>query len=277
MKEAIQLMLPAAVACFILVGIHGYLGTHILARGVIFVDLALAQMAAVGGAAAILYGLEPHGPAAWLLSLGFTFLGALALVGSRRFATRLPQEALIGSLFVVAGAAVVLILDRTPHGAEEIKELLTGQILLVSWPLLGGTAALYAVIALALAALHSRLWLISRDPAEAERQGLSIARHDLAFYTLFGAVVTSSVRLAGVLPVFAFLIIPASGTRLLGISGRWQLPWVWAGGGMASLAGLAASYWLDLPTSPAVVASFGLMLLATLFVVAFRRPVLSGH
>jgi zinc/manganese transport system permease protein len=255
----LELLWLPFLACLVLTGIHAYLGLHVLARGVIFVDLALAQVAALGVTAAVLAGHAPQSDAAWYYALAFTAGGAglFALTRQRPDGTRerVPHEATIGIVYAVAAAATVLVLDRVPQGGEQIKQLLVGSILGVTGEDVGHVAALYTAVA----AVH---WLCRR-PFLAISLGESVPRTrlwDFVFYFTFGVVVTSSVRMAGVLLVFSYLIVPAVvGAGLAtGIGARLLIGW--GVGALASVAGLVVSYTADLPTGAAIVASFGAVL-----------------
>lgn len=260
----LEIMLPAAAVAVILVGIHAYLGIHILARGVIFVDLALAQIAALGAIAGVLLGFELHTTGSYFVSLSATFIGAgIFSVTRGEKTTGTMQEAAIGIVYVVSAALAIMVLDRLPGEAEHLKGMLVGNILFVTWPQALKTLALYSAIGAAHYLFRDRFITISFNPEGARKKGWSVRFWDFAFYALFGLVVTSSVELAGVLLVFAFLIIPAvSAMRLAAtLSARIWLGWVL--GLIVSLAGIAASAAWDLPTGPAIVCAFGLLALFT--------------
>jgi zinc/manganese transport system permease protein len=209
MGELFTYMAAPFAICLVLTGIHTYLGTHVLARGVIFVDLALAQIAALGTTAAFLMGFATDSDASYWISLLFTFVGAAVFSLSRLDEDRVPQEAIIGITYVVASAIAILAVDKAPHGAEHIKYLLVGSVLWVTWPAVLKTAGLYVLIGIFHYAYRVRFTLISNDPAAARRQGLNLKLWDFLFYASFGFVINSSVRIAGVLLVFSFLIVPA--------------------------------------------------------------------
>ena len=253
-----ELLLLPFLACLVLAGIHAYLGLHVLARGVIFVDLALAQVAALGMTTALLAGHPPDSNGAYAWALGFTILGALVFALTRRETSAgvtVPQEAIIGIVYAVAAALTVLILDRVAQGGEQIKQLLVGSILGVTREDVFRLAGLYALVG----GIH---WL-ARRPLLALSLGGEVrgARAwDFLFYLTFGLVVTSSVRIAGVLLVFSYLIVPAViGAWLAATIGR-RLVIGWAVGLVASASGLAASFRWDLPTGATVVAAFGTLL-----------------
>ena len=246
---AFELLGLPFVATLLLVAIHTAFGLQVLARGVIFVDLALAQVAALGATVAFMLGHAVASAATFGYSLGFTFAAALLLASSRAAATRIPQEALIGVLYVVAAAAAFLLVDKAPQGAEHIRQILTGNILTVGADEVLVLAPLYL-------GLGVLLWLL-RGRFEARRDGAAQWVWDLVFYASLGVVVTSSVALAGVLLVFAFLIIPAAIGVLWADRAAAQLAIGWAAGAVASAAGLALSYAADLPTGAALVCVFG--------------------
>ncbi len=250
------------LACLVLTGIHAYLGLHVLARGVIFVDLALAQVAALGITIAFLAGHTIQSDAAYWYALTFTVGGAVLFSVSRFRRAPIPQEAIIGIVYAVSAAAAVLVVDRAPQGSEHIKQLLVGSILTVTPKEVGALAILYAVIGALHWAIRRPLLQISFDPEAALRQGRWIRWWDFLFYASFGLVVTSSVRIAGVLLVFSYLIVPAAVGALLTRSVTGRLTIGWALGSLVSVIGLSASYLWDLPTGATVVTTFGALLAA---------------
>jgi zinc/manganese transport system permease protein len=257
-----QLLLPAFVASLILTGIHAYLGVHVVERGVIFVDLSLAQIAALGTTVAYLAGYDLHSTTAYLFSLGFTFLGAAIFAMSRvHRQTRIPQEAVIGIVYAVSAAVAILVMSKATQETEHLKEMLVGNILSVTWPELGKTAALYALVGLFHYVFRKRFLQISMDEQEAERQGLNVRFWDFLFYVSFGFVVTSSVAIAGVLLVFCFLIVPSVTAMLFAERLGPRLAIGWTMGALVSAGGVGVSFLMDLPTGAAIVATFGLTLL----------------
>jgi zinc/manganese transport system permease protein len=269
----LELLLPAFVASLILTGIHAYLGVHVVERGVIFVDLSLAQIAALGTTVAYLAGHDLHSSTAYLFSLGFTFLGAaiFSLTRTHR-ATRIPQEAIIGIVYAVSAAVSILVMSKATQETEHLKDMLVGNILSVSWPELAKTAGLYALVGVFHYVFRKRFLLISMNEEEAVRRGVNVRFWDFLFYMSFGFVVTSSVAIAGVLLVFCFLIVPAVAAMLFSERLGTRLAIGWSMGAFVSAAGVALSYVLDLPTGAAIVATFGvaLVILATIRRV-FRR------
>ncbi len=262
MAEFLHLMAAPFAACLVLTGIHAYLGLHVIERQVIFVDLALAQIAALGSTVGFLFGFGLHHNANYLFALGFTFLGAAVFSLTRFREEKVPHEAIIGVVYAVAAAASILVLSRAAEGSEELKSLLVGHLLFVRWPEVGKMAAIYGAIGFLHWLFRRRLLFISQHPREAFDQGVPVRWWDLFFYVTFGVVVTSSVELAGVLLVFSFLIVPAICGVLLGKTVGGRLAIGWGIGALTSVLGITASYFLDLPTGAAVVCAFGLVLLA---------------
>ncbi len=261
MSDFFLLMWKPLLACFILTGIHTYLGVHVVERKVIFVDLALAQIAALGAVLAFMFGFNLHGRETYWFSLAATFVGAIIFSVTRARREKIPQEAIIGIVYAVAAAAAILILSRAAEGDEEIRHMLVGNILLVGLPEIVTMAILYGIVGLFHWCFRKKFLLISTKPEEAYRKGIKVRGWDILFYLTFGLVVTSSVHIAGVLLVFSFLIIPAVGAILFSdkISGRLFLGWGF--GILASLAGIGLSYYFDLPTGATVVCVFGGLLI----------------
>ena len=276
-----ELMLPALVAALILMGLHAYLGIHIIARGVIFVDLALAQVAALGWAAAGLgLGHElsavlgvPESVAAYMVGLTTTLIAAALFSLSRMEHTHVPQEAIIGIVYVVATAGTILLASQAPRGSEHVEHLLTGSLLWVTWPEIWRTAIIYVVLGIVHWLLRERFLVISLRPDEAKARGWSVRWWDFVFYAIFGLVVTISVAIAGVLVVFSFLVIPAVIAFLFTSDTSRLLGAAWLSGTVATVLGLYISYVSDLPTGPVVVCAFALALVAA-FVLRriLRRP-----
>ena len=271
MSDLISLMGWPAAACLVLVTIHSYLGMHVLARGVIFVDLALAQIAALGSTIALLMGHDLHSTSAWLWSLGATFAGAAVFALSRVRYKGVPQEAIIGVTYAVASSAAILAVNRAPHGAEHIKALLVGAILWVTPEQVLKTALIYAAVGIFHWIYRKRFLLISQDHDLAEAKGVNVRWWDFLFYASFGFVVTSSVQIAGVLLVFSFLIVPAIVGVIFGTSAQARLLIGWSFGWVISILGCIISYQADLPTGATVVCTFGIGLVAATFVQRFAR------
>jgi zinc/manganese transport system permease protein len=254
------------VASLILTGIHAYLGVHVVERGVIFVDLALAQIAALGATTAILIGMDPHGPGAYWLSLAFTFVGAAIFAFARTRRGHIPQEAFIGIAYAVASAAAILAMSKATGETEHLKDMLVGNILAVDKHEVIKTAVLYGAIGLFHYAFRRNFLLISTDPSEAEARGLSIRFWDFLFYASFGFVVTSSVAIAGVLLVFCYLIVPSVGAMLFADRVGRRLAIGWTMGTLVSALGVYFSVLLDLPTGATIVCTFGTVLVVMFFV-----------
>ncbi len=259
--EILSFLIWPFIASLILTGIHAYLGVHVVERGVIFVDLALAQIAALGAVVAILIGMDPHGEGAYFLSLGFTFLGAGIFAFARTRRGHIPQEAFIGIAYAVASAAAILAMSKATGETEHLKDMLVGNILSVSQFEVGKTAVLYGLIGTFHYIFRKKFLLISTNPAQAEASGISIRFWDFLFYASFGFVVTSSVAIAGVLLVFCYLIVPSVGAMLFADKIGRRLAIGWTMGTLVSALGVYFSVLLDLPTGATIVCTFGAVLI----------------
>jgi zinc/manganese transport system permease protein len=258
-------------ASLILTGIHAYLGVHVVERGVIFVDLSLAQIAALGAILAMLLpftGGDPHDPRVYWLSLGFTFIGAavFSLVHGQK--ARVPQEAVIGISYAVASALAVVMLSKSTSEAEHLKDMLVGNILAVTWSQALKTALLYSAVGTFHYVFRRRFLAISMDRARAVADGISVRLWDFLFYASFGFVVTSSVAIAGVLLVFCYLIVPSVAAMMYADRIGSRLAIGWTMGTAVSVLGMYFSVLLDLPTGATIVCTFGLVLI----VMALARP-----
>jgi zinc/manganese transport system permease protein len=259
------------VASLILTGIHAYLGVHVVERGVIFVDLSLAQIAALGATIALLLpvsGGDPHSTAVYWISLGFTFIGAFVFSTIRSRRKRIPQEAIIGICYAVASAAAILAMSKATSESEHLKDMLVGNILAVSWSEVGKTALLYGAIGAFHYIFRHRFLAISLDPAKAEAEGVRVKLWDFLFYASFGFVVTSSVSIAGVLLVFCYLIVPSVAAMLYSDTIGKRLAIGWTMGTVVSALGVYLSLRADLPTGATIVCTFGLVLI----LMAVVRP-----
>jgi zinc/manganese transport system permease protein len=266
----IDLMIPPIVAGLVILSIHAYLGLHVIAREVIFVDLAFAQIAALGATAALLSGFEHGTTGSLVFSLAFTLLGALVFSFTRMEKSAVPQEAIIGITFVVASAAVILLAGFTAEGTEHLQETMTGTLIWVDWPTIGRLAVVYAAVGVFHFVLRRQFLSVSFEPDHAERVRL----WDFLFYASFGFVISFSVEIAGVLMVFSTLVIPAViaflFTHRLGVA----LALAWLSGAIAIIGGIGASFYWDVATGPLLVCAFGvvLVLAAVLRAVLRIRP-----
>jgi len=268
----LEFLAPPLVASLILAGIATYLGVHVVERGVIFVDLSLAQIAALGMGVAVLAGLDPHGGQAYWTSLGFTLVGAIIFSVIRTKRAHIPQEAIIGITYAVASAATILAMSKATGETEHLKEMLVGNILAVSWQEIARTAILFAFIGAFHYLFRRRFLLISLDPQAAEAQGISIRLWDFLFYASFGLMVTSAVAIAGVLLVFCYLIVPSVGAMLYADRIGSRLAIGWTMGTLVSALGVYLSLRLDLPTGATIICTFGavLMLMYLLHLVLYH-------
>jgi zinc/manganese transport system permease protein len=272
----IQFLAAPFVASLILTGIHSYLGVHVVERGVIFVDLSLAQIAALGGTIALLLpisGGDAHSPWVYWISLAFTFIGAFVFSTIRVRRARIPQEAIIGICYAVASAAAILAMSKATSESEHLKDMLVGNILAVSWFDVGKTAALYGAVGLFHYIFRKQFLAISMDHKKAEVNGVSVKMWDFLFYASFGFVVTSSVAIAGVLLVFCYLIVPSVAAMLYADSIGKRLAIGWTMGTVVSALGVYLSLMLDLPTGATIVCTFGMVLI----VMAVVRPFIQPH
>src|SRR5688500_3079008 len=267
----LQFLAAPFVASLILTGIHAYLGVHVVERGVIFVDLSLAQIAALGATIAIFLpftGGDPHGPWVYWISLAFTFVGAAIFSTIRAKRARIPQEAIIGISYAVASAASILAMSKATSESEHLKDMLVGNILAVSWSEVLHTAALYGAVGIFHYVFRKRFLAISMSHANAEAEGVRL--WDFLFYASFGFVVTSSVAIAGVLLVFCYLIVPSVAAMLYSDRIGPRLAIGWTMGTIVSALGIFLSVQLDLPTGATMVCTFG----AVLILMALVRPLI---
>jgi zinc/manganese transport system permease protein len=261
MSDALLFLGPALAICLVIASIHVYLGMHVLEREVIFVDLSLAQLAALGATiAALITGEEEPDWQAHIAALGFTIAGAAVFALTRRARKHVSQEAIVGIVYAVSSAVTVLVVSHSPHGAEHIKDILVGSLLNTTWTNVWQTAVAYVVLGAVQLALAPRFIAISWRPEEAERTTRHVELWDFGFYVLFGLVITISVQFAGILLVFSYLIVPAVITRLFSQSLVKRLFAGWGVAIAASALGLWASWTWDFPTGAAMVAAFGVVL-----------------
>jgi len=256
-----QFLAPAIAASLIIAGIHAYLGLHVVERGVIFVDLSLAQIASLGAAIAVWQGYDPHtDPAIYWMSLGFTLIGAFIFAMVKGHEANIPQEAIIGISYAVASAAVILTLSKATGEAEHLQNMLVGNILSVQWPEVFLTGGIYLAIGIFHYVFRKRFLEISVDTKAAAARGVPVRFWDFLFYASFGLVVTRSVAIAGVLLVFCYLIVPSVGGMLFAARIGPRLAIGWVMGVVVSMLGMYFSVQFDLPTGAAIVCTFGLVL-----------------
>src|SRR5258707_5519670 len=258
--EILSFLILPFLASLILTGIHAYLGVHVVERGVIFVDLALAQIAALGATVAIVVGMDPHCRGSYWISLAFTFLGAGRFAFARSSRGHIPQEAFIGIAYAVASATAILLMSKASGETEHLKDMLVGNILSVSWPEVRKTALLYGAIGVFHFIFRKRFLAISMNHGKAEQSGLNIRLWDFLFYASFGFVVTSSVAIAGVLLVFCYLIVPSVGAMLFADRIGKRLAIGWTMGTLVSPLGCYCSVFFDTPTGATIVVTFGAVL-----------------
>lgn len=260
MIDTLSFLLWPFVACLVLVGIHVYFGLHVIKRGIIFVDLSLAQVAALGMTASILAGFDIDSLTTYFLSLSFALVGAAVFSLTRKIKSEIPQEAIIGIVFAVSAAMSILLVSHSPEGAEHVQHLLVGSVLTVTpWTILK-TFLLYSIVGLFHLIKRAKfLQLTFNESTEMKHAKL----WDFLFYASFAVVVTSSVKICGVLLVFIFLVVPsvfaAQNTKDIGK----RLLFGWIFGFIGSTLGIILSFYLDTPTGATVVCTFGILLLLT--------------
>jgi zinc/manganese transport system permease protein len=245
--EALTFLFYPVLGCVLLILIHAYFGIHILERGIIFVDLAMAQIIALGIALALLLGHE-DAMHRTVYAILFAILGASILSMARRIQRIVNMEAFIGVLYIFSLAGSILILDRTPHGLEEFRTILNGNILWVTPSDILKTFLLYAAIGLLHLIFRKKFFALSYEESNGPFW-------EFLFFLSFAFVLVSSVQLAGILQVFSFLVIPALIGRLFTRSPMKILIGGWGIGLAASMVGITLSYKLDFPTAPLIVAS----------------------
>ena len=273
----LEFLLAPTVASLVIAGIHAYLGLHVVERGVIFVDLSLAQIAALGATIAVIVpslGGDPHAPSVYWMSLAFTIGGAFVFAMVKGHKANIPQEAIIGITYAVASAAVIVAMSQSPGESEHLRDMLVGNILAVQWSDVWITAALYAAIGIFHYVFRRRFLEISMDPRGAEARGVRVRLWDFLFYASFGLVVTRSVAIAGVLLVFCYLIVPSVAGMLFSTRIFPRLAIGWGMATVVSFLGMYFSVQFDLPTGATIVCTFGLILvvLGLLRVVVVRGP-----
>ncbi|MEY2411100.1 MAG: zinc/manganese transport system permease protein [Verrucomicrobiota bacterium] len=259
------------IASLILPWLLVYLGLHIIRRGIIFVDLALAQVAALGTCLSILMGYDVHDWQSYVFSLGFTLVGAIIFTITRTEQHRVPQEALIGIVYVVAAAAGILILNQSTGGKEELQRSLIGELLVVTRAEVLQTFGLFALVGVVHFIFRKRFLAISFEPEKAEAKGISMRWWDFLFYALFGLVVTSFVHIGGVLLVFTYLIVPAVCAAYLADSLAVRLMIGWAVATFASIASLCISVEANLPIGATIVCGMGVLLVFIALAAKLRR------
>ncbi|MGZ4985786.1 MAG: metal ABC transporter permease [Chthoniobacterales bacterium] len=249
------------MACVLLPWLLVYLGLHVVQRGIIFIDIAMAQMASLGICLAVLIGLEPEDWRTFVIALAVTLLGAalFSLTGKR--ASVVPAEAIIGITYVVAAAGSILLLSRSAHGNEEIRNMLVGDITVVRADEVWRCFVVFAVVGAVHFALRKSFMLVSFNRDQAWKEGLRVRWWDFLFYALFGLVVTIFVRVAGVLLVFSYLIVPAVCAITLARKTSARLFIGWLISLLGGIAGLYLSFYGDFPSGAAIVCTFGVLLI----------------
>jgi zinc/manganese transport system permease protein len=266
-------MFPALAVCLVLAGIHTYFGYHIVERGVIFVDLSLSQIAALGASVAILMGWGENAPVLnFCVSLAFTLGGAVLFAFLRKSQNKAPMEALIGITYAGAIAISLLVLEKSATGTEHIKEMLVGTILTVSWHDVFQLGTIVLVVAIIHWLARKKLFMISEDPDQAARQRVRLWWWDIVFYATFGVVVTSSVKVAGVLLIFSLLIIPAVTAMISTLGTLRRVVFGWVFGLVGCILGLELSLRVDSVAGPSIIATMIVMMLLCAGIKSAAKP-----
>jgi len=267
--EALVFMLPPFAACLTLIGIHGYFGIHVLKRGIIFIDIAMAQIAALGVTVAFLFNINHTGHQTYFFSLIFVVLAAYLFSTLKCKRPRICIEAIIGISYAVASTAAVILIDQAAGAPEHIKEMLIGSILWVQWPAIVKSVIVYALIGLVHYFFRDKFIALSENFDAVKKSGLNVRLWDFLFYLTLGIVVMHSVRIGGILIVFAFLIIPSSISALFSSSWKNRIIFGWVSGAIVSILGLILSWKYDVPSGPAVVLFLGLFLIGAVLIKRF--------
>jgi zinc/manganese transport system permease protein len=253
--DALTILFAPAILLALMVISHTYFGLHVLERGIIFVDLAVAQIAALGMSIAFMAGIDPHGLTSQLIALSATLIAAFGLAFLRRARDKTTREVAIGCSYVIATAAAIVILSRTNQGMEELKGMLNGNVLWVQWKEVVLLFVIYALLAVLHVAFFQKFLNLSSRSESAKGHFV----WEFLFFSSFAVVITLAVNLAGVLLVFASLIIPAFSASFLSGSFKSRLLLGWLLGLIAAIGGLIVSYFADLPTGSAVVCAIGVL------------------
>lgn len=268
MSDYLPFLLWPFLASLVLVGIHAYFGLHVIKRGIIFIDLSLAQMAAFGITLAILLGYSTDGVISYLFALTFALIGGGIFTFTRNLKSKIPQEAIIGIIYAVSSAAAILAVSHSPEGAEHIRYLLVGSLLTVSPDAVIKTALVYSAVGLFHWFARSKFIPLTFDKG----RGISAPRFwDFLFYASFAIVVTSSVKICGVLLVFIFLVVPSVFAAILTERIGMRLLFGWIFGFVGSALGIVISFWLDTPTGATIVCTFGVLLLITAIIRKLKK------
>ncbi len=261
MSNFFNIMAAPFAECLVLVGIHAYLGIHVLKRRIIFVDLALAQIAALGTTVGILFGIvDTNSVASFGMAMGFTFVGAGVFAISRMRNRRIPQEAVIGLVYAITAAVAVLVVGKI-RGVEHLVNVTHGRLLWVQWSEVGVAAVAYLLIGVVHFIFRKRFFQISEDPDGAFKTGVNVRLWDFFFYMTFGYVISFSVPVAGVLLVFVFLVAPAIISMMVSNQFKVQLAVGWISGTIVCVLGIYLSWTMDTPSGPTVVATYAAVLL----------------
>jgi len=272
-----DVMVAPLLVVLLFSSVLSYLGVHVIRRQVIFVDLALGQVAALGASVGFLFGIDPTSPGAYIFSLCFALVAAAIFAVTRPRGGPIPHEAVIGLVFAAASAATYLVVDRSPHGAEHVQDVLTGTVLWTTWSDLRWVALVVVAAGLLLLPVHSRLRILSSEEGGEHGTEVRAAGWDFFFYAIFGLVISVTVRTIGVLPTFGMLVAPAILGCLIASRFRTQFAIAVGASAAASVAALLVAWHLDLPGGPPLVLGQGLVLLGGALVLYLIRAEARGQ
>jgi len=268
----IQVLGLPFLACLVIAAILSYLGIHVLKREVIFIDIAMAQIASVGAFAAH-FAFKAHEDSAvsYLIAFGSTLVAAAFYSFVRKKVDQIPLEAVIGVTYAIATAATLFIVGVAPGGHVHVQQMLAGSILWTAWTDILTCALAFSLVGFCFYIIRKPINEISENYEKASMEGINVVWWDFLFYALLGIVITLAVRIAGVVVVFCFLIIPATISALLASGWVYRLALGWMSGVLASAFGLLFSYFLDFSVGPSVALFLGAGLVLVAAFQFFRR------
>lgn len=270
MSDLIEMLALPFLACLLMGSLLSYLGIHVLKREVIFIDIAVAQVAAIGALAAhLLFHVEEDSLVSYLVSLACVLGIAGFYSQARHRVSEISVEAVIGISYAITAAGALFLMGVTP-GHSHAQEMLAGALLWIMWPQVATALVVFGAVGIILWCIRKPLAAVSQGYNQAVGRGMKVAWWDFLFYALLGAVITVAVRISGVVTVFALLIIPATASALL-VTGWWpRMLLAWLTVVFASTSGLLFSYYLDFSVGPAIALCLGVLLAAVAGLVVLR-------
>ena len=271
MIENLIFLAPPITASVILAGLLSFFGNHILSRGIIFIDIAIAQIAALGTMIGLLLGLAEQSALVQVLSYIFT-LGIISLFALTKFRDqRIPQEAIIGIIYCVGLGLASLFAEKIPGGSNFITKTITGNILWVTWKQMWPLVFLLLVVVLIHSFFGKHFIKISSEPNGYPFSPKRLRMYELLFYVSFGLVIVKSVQIGGIFLVFILLIAPSTAATLFTNTWKTRFIWSWIIGIIGSVIGMYLSYSLNISNGPAIVCLLGIIVFILAFIVLARR------